>query len=84
MSDTNIPRFLFAPDHEAGQLYILHTQFPLSVILVQQSTPAQLLVIECEISEEDTVYYEERMSKVLTAAADWYRDNVLKLSNEKN
>jgi DNA-binding phage protein len=43
-SDT--PRFLFAPDYKADELYILHTHMPACLIKVIQKMPIELQIVE--------------------------------------
>jgi hypothetical protein len=45
ISTPNLPRFLFAPDEAARQLYIICTR-PLALIWVRQTVPAQLYILE--------------------------------------
>jgi hypothetical protein len=81
----NPPRFLFAPDPAAKQLYIIHTQFPLSIILVQQDIPAKLFIVETELYPEDDTEMEpgdeEILSQLLRDAAEFYRHNAIETSN---
>lgn len=39
-------KFLFAPDHEANELYILHREFPACLIQVIQTTPATFQIVD--------------------------------------
>ena len=77
------PRFLFAPDPAARQLYIIHTQFPLSIILIQQDIPAKLFIVESELYPEDEENddmppdEQEILEQLLLDAADWYRENAI-------
>lgn len=83
------PRFLFAPDHEKMELYIIHTQFPICVILVRQTVPVQLFIIESEIEVDDLDGEEEQQEKIemlepiLMNAGEWYRNNALKAGGFK-
>lgn len=86
---TMLPKFLFAPDPNKDQLYIIHTQEPLAVILVHQTIPAQLLIMECEYYDHqfDDPATEldadeiEILSDMLRDAADWYRQNAIEKTN---
>lgn len=40
------PKFLFAPDHEKSELYILHRQYPACLIHVIQTTPITFLIVD--------------------------------------
>lgn len=83
------PRFLFAPDPGAKQLYIIHTQFPLSIIWIDQNqVPARLFVTESELYPEDEDPQTamppdevEILSQLLRDAAEFYRHNAVKSSN---
>jgi hypothetical protein len=55
------PLFLFAPDADGKELYILCTK-PLALIWVRQTIPAQLYIVEGPQREE-----------ILRQAADFYR-----------
>jgi hypothetical protein len=74
-----IPRFLFAPDQKEMQLYIVHTEFPLSIIYVEQTIPAKLFVVKTELVDDDESQDElahderEMLEEMLIAAGDWYR-----------
>jgi hypothetical protein len=39
-------KFLFAPDHEANELYILHREFPACLIQVVQTTPVTFRIVD--------------------------------------
>lgn len=39
-------KFLMCPDPEAGELYILHREFPACLIWVKQETPARFIVLD--------------------------------------
>ena len=57
------PRFIFAPDPVANELYIICTK-PLALIWFKQTIPAQLYIIEGPMQE-----------KILRDAADFYRSH---------
>lgn len=82
------PRFLFAPDAKRKELYIVHTQYPLSLIWVQQTIPARLFIVETEIEIDEALDSKEEIddktkqqSNLLHSAADWYRKNSIPKSN---
>ncbi len=70
MKHPNCPKFMFAPDHNDRELYIIHTQHPLAVIWVYQSTPAKLFVIHHERFSGNV---EQTLTSVLQDAAEFYR-----------
>lgn len=49
--NVTIPRFLLVPDEDNSQLFILCTK-SMSLILVSQTTPAQLLLVRGEQDEQ--------------------------------
>lgn len=78
MEIPDTPKFLFAPDHSAQQLYIYHTQEPKCLIWLRQTVPAQMFIIDPEdIPEEQTGAY----AKVLQEAAEFYKGYVGGLDN---
>jgi hypothetical protein len=48
-------KFLFAPDHEGKELYILHREFPACLIQVIQSTPVTFRIVDLydEINQDE-------------------------------
>lgn len=59
-------RFLFSPDQQTLELYITCTS-PLALIWVQQTTPAQLWIVEGPQDEQ-----------LLLDAGAWWRENAVK------
>lgn len=59
----NYPRFLFAPDSQTMELYIICTK-PLTLFWVRQTIPAQIYIVEGKPDVE-----------LLRECADWYREN---------
>lgn len=82
-----IPKFLLAPDHKAMELFIIHTEFPMCVIHVHQSIPAQLHLHKCELLDDDESMDEledgeiETLTVILKQAAEFYRTQTT-LGNE--
>lgn len=68
----NYPRFLFAPDSQTMELYIICTK-PLTLFWVRQTMPAQIYIIEGNPDE-----------KLLRECANWYRVNAANLGTDKN
>lgn len=60
------PRFLFAPDQQTLDLYIVCTS-PMALIWVRQTTPAQLYIVEGPQDEQ-----------MLRDAGEWWRENAVK------
>lgn len=48
-------KFLFAPDHENKELYILHREFPACLIQVVQTTPVTFRIVDLydDIEQDD-------------------------------
>lgn len=65
-----LPQFLFAPDADSSELYIVCTS-PMALIWVKQSIPAQLYILEGPKEES-----------ILRSAADFYRENASKTLNQ--
>jgi len=70
--NVDMPKFLFAPDHENNQLYILHTHYPACIFQVVQTIPHQLKAITLYAEEED-------LSGIITEAEEFYRKYVEKM-----
>lgn len=65
-----IPRFMFSPDMQTKQLYIIHTHYPACVIHVIQTIPASLEVLQNFDNCDD---FED----VIEDALEFYRNNVM-------
>lgn len=63
ISVPDYPKFLFAPDHKAMELYIVCSCL-LTLFWVRQTIPAQIYILEGKPDE-----------KLLRECADWYRAN---------
>lgn len=51
-------KFLLAVDHEQNELYILHREFPRCLVYVEQTIPANFVVLdlfEDNLSEEEAI-----------------------------
>jgi len=66
------PKFIFAPDHVAKELYIVFTN-PLALIWVRQTIPAQLYIIEGPQKES-----------ILREAAEFYRQYAANAASDPN
>jgi transcriptional regulator with XRE-family HTH domain len=64
----NLPRFLFAPDADKEELYIIHTHYPACLIQVVQTIPASLVVVQNFDATDD-------FSEVLQEAMEYYRNS---------
>lgn len=62
----DIPKFLFAPDGNREELFIMHTHYPACLIQVIQTTPATFEIVENYDLTDD---YNE----VLEEAIEFYR-----------
>jgi transcriptional regulator with XRE-family HTH domain len=65
-----IPRFMFSPDMQTKQLYIIHTHYPACVIHVIQTIPTSLEVLQNFDNCDD---FED----VIEDALEFYRNNVM-------
>lgn len=72
MQIPKLSKFLFAPDGEQKELYIIHTEYPISIIWVKQTIPHQLFIIE----QEDPNTPDHIMANILRQAAVWFKANV--------
>ncbi len=68
----NYPRFLFAPDSQTMELYIICTK-PLTLFWVRQTIPAQIYIIEGKPNVQ-----------LLRECGFWYRNNAANLSTNVN
>lgn len=64
------PKFMFAPDHNSMELYIICTK-PLTLFWIRQTIPAQIYIVEGIPSES-----------LLRECAEWYKLNALKGSDQ--
>lgn len=64
------PTFLFAPDPDDNELYILHTKQPACIIKVIQTLPAQFII--SDLFEELT---PETEKEILESAKDFFKNH---------
>lgn len=70
------PKFLFAPDHKAGELYILHREFPACLIQVVQTTPASFKLVDMyeQTDIEEVVVMSDLMDDLETFWKDYGKE----------
>jgi transcriptional regulator with XRE-family HTH domain len=73
----DVPKFLFAPDQDRHELFIMHTHYPACLIQVVQHLPAKLLVVE---NYDTAVDYTD----ILQQANEFYKQYVIDNSDNLN
>lgn len=65
LRNIDTPEWLFAPDHEAKELYILHTHTPACLIKVMNEIPARFAIVETydNIPVEDLTRINEAVTE---------------------
>lgn len=56
--NSETPKFIFAPDAQTNELFILHTKFPACLIKVVQTIPMKFIIVDLYDDVEDVLEME--------------------------